>query len=1021
MTVRQKGFARPLGRAVNGVAFATTLLAAVVTYAETPRVDFALEVRPILSDKCYLCHGPDEGSREANFRLDTAEGVTTGFSNGDFDNAEAWRRIISEDEYERMPPPDSGKSLSAAELATLRRWMQTGASWGRHWSFDPPRRTDPPETAGERPLVPIDAFVRRRLTEAGLAPPPPAPKEILIRRLSLDLTGLPPSIDQIDAFLGDDKPDAYERLVDRLLASPHFGERFATVWLDAARYSDTFGYQRDEDRYVWPWRDWVVQALNDNLPYDKFLRDQLAGDLLTNPTTDTILATTFNRLHGQNTEGGSIPEEFRMEYVADRTQTFGSAILGLTMECCRCHDHKYDPISTKDYYALSGFFDKIDESGIISFFTPTTPPPALDLASDEQVAEITRLQGEVAAAERVVAEVAAKYVSRRTASPRSDLGRLPTPVAQERFDEDIAAPNRSVAGIKGRAIKFTGDDEVRVAKGCVFDRADPYSISLWIRVDQRHERAVVYHASQASLDSASRGHELLIEEGLLSVGLIHFWPGNAIRVKAMEPLPIDQWTHVVVTYDGSSRAEGIGLYVDGVTVATETIRDGLTRTAVDSKVDHIALGGRFRDRGLAGGVVDEFLVFDRRLCDLEVALLADASAPSIDDPDAYAEFDLVTSNSDYREALKQLRERRRALFSAQDGVQQIMVMRQFDGAVPTRIRQRGAYDALGETVTAAPPAALPPIESEGPLDRLDLADWVTDPRNPLTARVAVNRLWQALFGEGLVRTPEDFGSQGQPPTHPELLDYLSVDFVESGWDIKALLKQMVMSETYRQSAIAPEEAYEKDPENRLLSRSVRNRWPAETLRDNVLAASGLLVRALGGPPAKPYEVEAAFAPTPRDSGDGLYRRSLYTYFKRSAPAPMLSAFDAPDRSVCRVTRERTKSPTQALVMLNAPQFVEAARVLAENALSEQQADDDTWIVTVFRLLTSQRPTDEEHALLNRLFDEQVDFYQAHPAAAHDLIAIGDREVDDGLDPFHLAAATVVTQTVMNSDKCVTRP
>ncbi len=1017
----QDGFARPLGPAVRGVAVAFALLAALESFAERPRVDFAQEVRPILSDKCYLCHGPDEGSREADFRLDTAEGVATGFLGGDVDNSEAWRRILSKDEYERMPPPDSGKSLSESELATLQRWMQSGASWGKHWSFEPPQRVDPPKVPGWSTLRPIDAFVQRRLADAGLRLGAPASKEVLIRRLSLDLTGLPPTIEQIDTFLADETPDAYERMVDRLLASPHYGERFATIWLDAARYSDTFGYQRDEDRYVWPWRDWVVRALNENLPYDQFLREQIAGDLLENPTTDTILATTFNRLHGQNTEGGSIPEEFRMEYVADRTQTFSSAVLGLTMECCRCHDHKYDPLSTKDYYALSGFFDQIDESGIISFFTPTTPPPALDLLTEDQAAEIERLRVDAASAERLVAEVAAKHASRPAASLSKDLVRLPTPVAQEAFDGHIAAPNRSVDGVKGRAIEFTGDDEVIVGKGCKFDRADPYSISLWVRIDRRHERAVVYHASQASLDSASRGHELLIEQGRLSVGLIHFWPGNAIRVQAIDPLPIDRWTHVVVTYDGSSGADGMRLYVDGAAATAEIIRDGLTRTAADPKVDHIALGGRFRDRGLAGGAVDEFLVFDRRLCDLEVALLAGASAPSIDDPQTNSEFDLVTSNPDYREAIEQLRERRRALFATQDGVKQIMVMRQFDGAAPTRIRLRGAYDALGETVTAAPPASMPPIESEGPFDRLDLADWVADPRNPLTARVAVNRFWQAIFGEGLVRTPEDFGSQGQPPTHPELLDFLAVDFVESGWDVKALLKQMVMSETYRQSAIAPQEAYDKDPENRLLSRSVRNRWPAETLRDNVLAASGLLVRKLGGPPAKPYEVEAAFAPTPRDVGEGLYRRSLYTYFKRSAPAPMLSAFDAPDRSVCRVARERTKSPTQALVMLNAPQFVEAARVLAENALLEHQSDDGAWIAMAFRLLTSQRPTDEEQALLKKLFDKQVDLYHEHPAEAKDLLAIGDREVDGSLDPARLAAATVVTQTIMNSDKCVTRP
>ncbi len=1014
-------FARLLAAGGWGVAFAVAFLAASIASADNAGVDFAHDVRPILSDKCYRCHGPDEGSREADLRLDLEEGITAGFKGGDFSNSEAWRRIVCKNVNEVMPPADSGKSLTTAELATLRRWMESGAPWGRHWAFDPPRRIDPPEIPGAGALQSIDAFIRRRLAEAGLAAPGPGTKEILIRRLSFDLTGLPPSVEEIEAFLAEDAPDAYERLVDRLLASPHFGERFATIWLDAARYSDTFGYQRDEDRYVWPWRDWVIAAFNDNLPYDEFLRQQLAGDLVENPTTDSILATTFNRLHGQNSEGGSIPEEFRMEYVADRTQTFASAVLGLTMECCRCHDHKYDPLTIKDYYALSGFFDKIDESGISSFFTPTTPPPSLDLATAGQAAEIKRLEGEVAIAERAVSAIVEKHDSRQRVSLSTESKPSPPPVATEEFDGAIKPPNQSIQGVKGRAIQFSGDDEVVAAKSCVFDRADPFSISLWLRVDRRHERAVVYHASQASLDSASRGHELLIEGGRLSAGVIHFWPGNAIRVMSAKVIPLDRWLHVAVTYDGSSRANGIQLYLNGAKLPTEIVRDGLTRTAVDPKVDHIAVGARFRDRGLTGGAVDQFQLYDRRLCVLEVAQLADAPIPPNNASQAYAEFDLVTSSREYKEALEALRARRRALFAAQDEVQQIMVMRQFDGSEPTRVRLRGAFDALGQVVDAAPPGAFFQLESQGPLDRLDLSNWVTDPRNPLTSRVAVNRFWQAVFGLGLVRTPEDFGAQGQPPTHPQLLDNLAVEFVESGWNIKALIKRMVMSETYRQSAVASKQAYEKDPENLLLSRSVRRRWPAEMLRDNALAASGLLVRRVGGPPARPYEVEAAFVRTPRDQGEGLYRRSVYTYFKRSAPAPMLSAFDAPDRSVCRVSREQTNPPTQALVMLNSPQFVEAARVLAERTMLAEDVHDTAWIVSAFRLLTSQAPSREERRMLDRLYVEQQSYYATHPGEAAALLAVGDQPPQGGLDAVRLASATVVTQTIMNFDKCVTRP
>ncbi|TWT66250.1 hypothetical protein Pla123a_47740 [Posidoniimonas polymericola] len=841
--------------------------------------------------------------------------------------------------------------------------------------------------------------------------------------MSFDLTGLPPTLSEIDLFLKDDSPDAYERAVDRLLASPHFGERFASLWLDAARYSDTYGYQRDEDRRVWPWRDWVVSVLNKNIAYDEFLRLQLAGDLIASPTKESILATAFNRLHGQNTEGGSIPAEFRMEHVADRTQTVATSMLGLTMECCRCHDHKYDPLSLKDYYALSAFFDKIDENGIISFFTPTTPPPTLKMPSDKQQARITRLCQAVTEAEQGVARVASQQKDRVRRPSSSADWPLPKPTAVASFDAHVAPPNQLVEGRHGSAVRLTGDDELAAFKGGSFDREDPYSLCVWVRADQKHERAVIVHATRAALDSGSRGHELILEDGRLSASLTHFWPGDAIRVRAVSPIPLDHWVHVAVTYDGSSRAEGMRLYVDGGLVSTEVVRDCLTRSPVDPEVNRIAVGARYRDRGFTGGEVDELLLYDRRLSALEISAIAgegsvDGAAAAT--TDELLEHYLLTQCDEYARALERLRDRRHELFAVENTVDDIMVMRQFPGAEPSRIRLRGAYDQLGDVVEPNTPAFLPALPDSTPADRLALAKWMVDPMNPLTSRVAVNRFWQAVFGEGFVRTPGDFGAQGDPPSHPDLLDYLAVDFVESGWNIKKLIKQMVLSETYQRSTHTDAESIAIDPENRLLGRSTRRRWPAEMLRDNALAVSGLLVMSVGGPPVRPYEVEVSFSPAPRQTGEGLYRRSLYTYFKRSAPVPVLTAFDAPDRSVCRMSREQTQSPMQALVLLNGTQFVEAARVSAESAVSECGADRAAVVERLFRLYTSQRPSSDELGVLTELLDRQRDHFRERGDDARALLSVGDRKRDEQLEVAQVAAATIVTQVIMNCDKCVTR-
>ncbi len=585
--------------------------------AEDTSVSFSDEVRPILSDKCFKCHGPDEGAREADLRLDLRDDAEYVLSPDDPEESELLRRILSDDPDEVMPPPKSKMSLSAGEIDTLRQWIRQGATYQQHWAFAPIQEvTIPSVDDTDWPQNAIDFFILSRLQRAGLRPAPPASREKLIRRLSFDLTGLPPTIDEIDAFLGDKGPDAYERLVDRLLEKSAYGERMAGDWLDVARYSDTYGYQVDRDRFVWPWRDWVIEAFNENMPYDQFITWQLAGDLLPDATDQQILATTFNRLHPQKVEGGSVPEEFRVEYVADRNHTFATAFLGLTLECCRCHEHKYDPISQTEYYQLFAFFNNIDEAGLYSYFTPSVPTPTLLLADDDAKAKMAEIEQKIAASEAQLHELAEQRDSEFESwlAHRPDKVEVPGQVAHESFEDYQHDSNQTVPGKSGKAVRLTGDDGIGLKVGN-FTRFQPFSVSLWMNTPDVKDRAVVFHRSRAWTDAGSRGYQLLIEDGKLSASLIHFWPGNAIRVRTVEPIPTKQWMHVAVTYDGSSRAAGLRIFVDGRPAECEVVRDNLYKNITGGGGDNITIGERFRDRGFTGGLVDEFRVFERELTD----------------------------------------------------------------------------------------------------------------------------------------------------------------------------------------------------------------------------------------------------------------------------------------------------------------------------------------------------------------------------------------------------------------------
>lgn len=1034
------------------VCFVPSWLSLAVAAADEDKLKFNQDIRPILSENCFHCHGPDEDARAAELQLDTFEGATDwAIVPGNAEESEVISRIFSDDPDLVMPPPESERALTAKQKEQLKQWVNQGASYQKHWSFNPvetvqvPHLT-PEETSDRQPENPIDRFVMKRLRGSGLSLAPQADRTTLVRRITFDLTGLPPTPEQVDRFLADERPDAVERLIDRLLSHPAYGQRMAADWLDVARYSDTYGYQVDRDRFVWPYRDWVVRAFNNNLSYDKFLTQQLAGDLLPNAQREQILATTFNRLHPQKVEGGSVPEEFRVEYVSDRAQTVGTAFLGLTFECCRCHTHKYDPITQTEYYQLASFFANIDEAGLYSYFTSSVPTPTMTLPTATQetqlhdrrealrkaeaaYAGLLKQQPEFAELERelVTSIVNASQQTQGNDDPKSAKPALhwARPIETNSFEGGLGA-NESVPGVRGKAVKLTGDDAVNLKTGN-FRRDQPFSISLWIKTPDVKERAVVLHRSRAWTDAASRGYQLLIEEGKLSWSLIHFWPGNAMRIKTTRPIAVNEWLHVVVSNDGSSRAEGLSLWINGSRAETTVVRDRLTKNITGGGGDKIALGQRFRDRGFTGGQIDEVAVFDKQLTALEIDRLSKQNANDYwtgSAPESWtaAQQQLVAQHAHRRcqtplaTKRAELGTLRRNLFQLQDGLQEIMVMREVPGLRTTRRLDRGVYDSPAEAVTPGTPESVMAFEQQP--DRLGLARWMLDPQNPLTSRVAANRLWQLCFGEGLVRTPEDFGSQGKPPTHPELLDWLAADLMRHDWDIKRCVKQIMMSATYQTASTHPDASVaQRDPENLLLARYPAHRLPAEMLRDQVLAVSGLLVSDFDGAPVKPYELEASFKPSKADQGVGLYRRSLYTYWKRTGPAPAMMTLDASKRDVCRVKRERTSSPLQAFVMMNGPQYVEASRGLAIQLLA-RTSETNQVLQDAFGTLIGRPASDDELAILSRLYQQQQAYFTEHPDRAKDYLQVGRLRSNLDLPPAQIAATSVVVGVLMNHDECM---
>ena len=1047
---------------------AAAACAATAALCAAEPLDYNRDIRPILSDKCFKCHGPDAAAREAKLRLDVRAEALAERRSGAIpivprkpELSEVVQRIESRFADERMPPADSNVTLAAAEITTLRRWIAEGAEYRPHWSFSRPEQTALPGIENPKFKIenPIDRFIFARLEKENLTASPEAGKPTLLRRVALDLTGLPPSPAALDEFLADVRPDAYERAVDRLLASPRYGERMATDWLDAARYADSNGFFRDNTRQIWPWRDWVIGAFNRNLPFDQFTVEQLAGDLLPDATAEQKIATGFNRNHMVTGETGIIDEEYRVEYVADRLETTASVWLGLTVGCARCHDHKFDPISQRDYYQLFAFFNSGVEKGLVS---PDDPPPVMDVTTPAQRAELEALREERTAAERAFAQLTgplkpaiaewARGAGEELTVPREHLvahvdfetGSAPRAPADPRLPR--ASEKGGVyyeAGLVGQAARFDGMQHVELPPEIPLDADKPWTIGLWVKPSASLAGVI----SKIEPAGDRRGFELIWAKGQLQINLVDRWVVSAIEVVTKDPIKGADWHQLIVSYDGSGQAAGLRVFADGLEIGVSVVRDSLRGPITNREPVRI---GR-RDSGLGFyGQIDE------------VRLLAVVVTPAIAREWFWSErlrgiLALAAEQRDARQAklvldcyverhgdpatraASVLAEHARSVDEAfRARLPKTLVMQEVAVPPMTRLLKRGQYDAPGEVVTADVPSFLPPLGANAPRNRLGLARWLTSPGHPLTARVEVNRRWLQCFGEGLVATPSDFGSQGEMPSHPDLLDWLAVRFVEGGWDVKQLLRLIVTSATYRQSSVGTPALLQRDPENRLLARGPRFRLPAEMIRDQALAVSGLLVEKIGGPPVKPfqppglweavsYNGELSYQP---DRDEGRWRRTVYSFWKRTSPPPGVQLLDGPTRETCVVRRPRTNTPLQALLLLNDETYVEAARALAASVLTRPgelrsgmdpvSGRDGGRAAEIFRRATARLPDAKESTALAGLFVRQRARFAADPAAARKLVNVGASSRGHELAAVELAAWTVVAQTVLNLDEVVTR-
>jgi hypothetical protein len=1043
-------------RASPWFALALAAVTLPLPAAVAPAVDFDRQVRPILSDNCFTCHGPDEKQRMMGLHFDTKEGA---FGKpgvivpGDSAHSKMYLRISNPNDAMRMPPVSSGHKLTLAQIETIKTWIDSGAKWERHWAFVAPVRPELPavkQAAWVR--TPIDRFVLAKLESQGLAPSPEADKATLLRRVTFDLTGLPPTLNEVQAFLSDQSADAYEKVVDRLIASPHYGERMAVPWLDLARYADTHGYHIDSAREMWPWRDWVINAFNANMPYDQFTVEQIAGDMLPNATEQQKIATGFNRNHMINFEGGAIPEEYQNEYIVDRIEATSTAWLGITLGCARCHDHKYDPLTQKDFYSFGAFFNGVPEEGLDGY--KGNAKPFLQLPSEQQTAMKELLSKAIKQKDAELLQSQSAWERQQREMPVADV--TSGLVAEYPLDDSLADRLHSdstakllngkleyVAGLEGRAADFDAEPQVSYGNVGAFSSAKPFAVSFWVKADGPSGMAILQHFDKSPKEGA--GFEIALDYCAKNgcdviVRLRDKGPESGIEVKSQRGATLEAWSHLTVAYDGSGKAKGVQIYVDGQSVPVDIVRDQSLNVNFDK--GELQTGNKEWGTPLKGQLSD-LRFYDRRLYAnevLELGLLGPMHKV-LDVPVERRSKEQSKWLRDYFVAhvANPLEKQQKQDFDTLSrGFEQFnreipstMVMAEMARPRDTFVLKRGDYRTPGDKVLPNTPGVLPPLPADAPRNRLTLAKWIVDPANPLAARVAVNHFWQMYFGIGLVKTAEDFGSQGDPPANQELLDWLATEFLQSKWDVKAMQRLIVTSAVYRQASKVTPELFEKDPENRLMARGPRFRLPAEMIHDNALFVSGLINDKIGGPSVLPYQPkglweEMAFggdfsAQTYVQShGPDLYRRGMYTFWKRTVPFPGLNTFDAPDREKCSARRTITNTPLQALLLMNDPTYLEAARALAQRDLKEAPANEEQRIRYAFRLVTERDPSPKESDVLSKLYEKERTHYEAHKDAAEKLIAIGESKPDAHLEPAELAAWTMVASTILNMDETVTK-
>lgn len=1027
--------------------------------ATAVEISFNRDIRPILSDVCFKCHGPDEQQRVGEFRLDTKAGALARVEGGhavvphDVDGSLLFQRVTSSDADVRMPPPDSGRNLTAQQIELLRQWIADGAQWQEHWAFIPPQQPELPATrATDWCRNAIDHFVLARLEQQRLQPSSRTDRRTLIRRAALDLNGLPPTPAEVDAFVEDDSSDAWQQVVDRLLRSPRYGETMAIGWLDAARYADTSGYQNDGPRDMWRWRDWVIDAFNSNMPFDRFTVEQLAGDLLPNASLSQRIATGFNRNHRGNAEGGIVPEEYQVEYVVDRVDTTATVWLGLTMGCARCHDHKYDPVTQKDFYQVFAFFNNIPENG--RAIKEGNSPPYIKAPTSAHQQTLKNLDDRVAASGLRVQELDAQLQKELTAWQQSFVDTKPVDwtIADglvnrfelngsvrdsvQKTDEAAVSPTvddestvRFGTGQHGQSAEFDGKHHADAGDVANFGYFDKFSISAWVRPKKPTGTIV---SRMISVPQGS-GYYVHLNNGRLQVNLVKRWLDDSVRVESRDTLPLNEWQHVTVTYDGSRVAKGIRAYRNGKPLELLVRYDGINQSFAAE--EPLRIGGGHSN---FTGDIDDVQIYDRALSSVEASQVAvPASINQIVAMErarrSAAQTGKLTkyfiqhyASEDIRKAHAAIVAARRERAEFYESIPTVMVMQDMDTPRPTHILTRGQYDAPAQKVAAGVPDVLPSLPAGAANNRLGFAQWLIDPGHPLTARVAVNRIWQMYFGTGLVKTTEDFGAQGDMPSHPELLDWLATEFIRSGWNVKALHKLIVTSATYQQSSSATADLRDKDPENRLLARGPRFRLPAETVRDQALFISGLLAERIGGPSVRPYQPDglwkeiASTTDYEQSHGKDLYRRSLYTYWKRTVAPPTMVTLDATSRESCIVKRSRTNTPLQALALMNEVTFVEAARTLAQRVMMGTEKAAKPRLDRAFKRVTSRLPTAGERDVLSQAYVRYLATFRASPQAAEKLLSVGESPHDTNLNAAESAAWTMVMSVILNLDEVVTK-